>query len=172
MADAQERLDVLQGMTLLSVTAEASDLAKELVRAGALPANAADDAVPCCHCGCERRTISVDVELPPSSECSDATTDRSRLHEKWAEGTDYLHSRRTLGGETMNDPIVDEIRRIRDAHAARFNYDIRAIVRDLQEKQKRSGRKYVSYPPIRIEPKPALPAATSVPPAAEVPAPQ
>jgi hypothetical protein len=24
----------------------------------------------------------------------------------------------------MNDPIVDEIRKIRDAHAARFNYDI------------------------------------------------
>lgn len=45
----------------------------------------------------------------------------------------------------MNDPIVDEIRRIRDAHAARFNYDLDAIYRDLKEQEKRSGRKLVSY---------------------------
>jgi hypothetical protein len=31
----------------------------------------------------------------------------------------------------MNDPIVDEVRRIRDAHAARFNYDLEAILRDI-----------------------------------------
>lgn len=66
----------------------------------------------------------------------------------------------------MNDPIVDEVRRIRDAHAARFNYDLDAIFRDIQEKQKKSGRKYVSYPPIRIERKPALPTSASIPPAA------
>jgi hypothetical protein len=72
----------------------------------------------------------------------------------------------------MNDPIVDEIRRFRDAHAARFNYDLDAIVRDLQEKQKQSGRKYVSYPPVQIDPKPALPSATAVSPAAEAPTPQ
>lgn len=55
----------------------------------------------------------------------------------------------------MNDPIVEEVRRIRDAYAARFNYNVREMVRDLQEKQKRSGRKYVSYAPARIEPTPA-----------------
>jgi hypothetical protein len=69
----------------------------------------------------------------------------------------------------MNDPIVEEVRRVREAYAARFNYNLREMVRDLQEKQKRSGRKYVSYPPIRIEPKPALPAATAIPPAADAP---
>ena len=45
----------------------------------------------------------------------------------------------------MNDPIVDEVRRIRDAHAARFNYDPDAIFRDIKEQEKRSGRKYVSF---------------------------
>lgn len=44
-----------------------------------------------------------------------------------------------------SDPIVDEVRRARDAYAARFNYDLRAIFRDLKEKEKRSGRKVVSY---------------------------
>ncbi len=46
---------------------------------------------------------------------------------------------------SWSDPIVDEVRRARDAYAARFNYDLRAIFHDLKEKEKRSGRKTVSY---------------------------
>lgn len=42
---AQERLMVLQPMLVLETTSEALDLAKELLRAGALPATAADDAI-------------------------------------------------------------------------------------------------------------------------------
>jgi hypothetical protein len=45
---------------------------------------------------------------------------------------------------TWSDPIVDEVRRIRDAYAARFNYDLRAIYHDLKEQEKRSGRRVVS----------------------------
>jgi hypothetical protein len=44
----------------------------------------------------------------------------------------------------MSDPIVDEIRRIRDAHAARFNYDLDAIFQDIKEQEKRSGLNFVS----------------------------
>lgn len=46
---------------------------------------------------------------------------------------------------SWSDPIVDEVRRARDAYAARFNYDLWAIFRDLKEKEKQSGRKVVSY---------------------------
>jgi hypothetical protein len=42
---AQERLEALKAMTLLETPTEALDLAKELVRAGALPAKAAVDAL-------------------------------------------------------------------------------------------------------------------------------
>jgi hypothetical protein len=44
----------------------------------------------------------------------------------------------------MNDPIVDEVRRVRDAHAARFNYDLDAIFRDIKEREKKSGHKFVA----------------------------
>lgn len=44
----------------------------------------------------------------------------------------------------MTDPIVEEVRRIRDAHAARFNYDLDAIFRDIKEQEKRSGLKFVA----------------------------
>jgi len=46
---------------------------------------------------------------------------------------------------TWSDPIVDEVRRARDAYAARFNYDLKAIFRDLKEQEKRSGRQIISY---------------------------
>src|SRR5436853_1461212 len=42
---AQERLLVLRPMLVLETTAEALELAKELLRAGALPATATDDAL-------------------------------------------------------------------------------------------------------------------------------
>jgi hypothetical protein len=51
----------------------------------------------------------------------------------------------------MNDPIVDEVWRVREAHAARFNYDLDAIYRDIKEQEKRSGLKYVSYAPANSE---------------------
>jgi hypothetical protein len=44
------------------------------------------------------------------------------------------------------DPIIDEIRKFRDEHAAKFNYDIGAIVRDLQERQRAGGRQIISPP--------------------------
>ena len=42
-----------------------------------------------------------------------------------------------------SDPIVDEVRRVRDAHAARFDYDLDAIFRDIKEREKKSGLEFV-----------------------------
>ncbi len=41
------------------------------------------------------------------------------------------------------DPIVEEIRKVREEHAARFNYDLDAIYQDLIRMQQESGREYV-----------------------------
>ena len=49
------------------------------------------------------------------------------------------------------DPIVEEVRRIREEHAARFGYDLKAIYEDLKETERRSGRKTVSLPPKRLK---------------------
>ena len=48
------------------------------------------------------------------------------------------------------DPIVEEVRKAREAHAAKFNYDLQAIYRDLKAQEKHSGRTFVSYPPKPI----------------------
>ena len=45
------------------------------------------------------------------------------------------------------DEIVEEVRRIREENAAKFNHDIDAIVADARARQLASGRKTVSFPP-------------------------
>lgn len=46
---------------------------------------------------------------------------------------------------TWNDEIVEEVRRVREEHAAKFDYDISAICADIRRKQAESGRKIVSF---------------------------
>lgn len=58
------------------------------------------------------------------------------------------------------------MRKIRDAHAARFNYDLAAIYRDIKEREKErertTGRKFIP-PPRRAEPISAAAAIAPVP---------
>ena len=44
------------------------------------------------------------------------------------------------------DSIISEVRAARDAHAARFDYDVAAIFRDIRAMQEESGREYVRFP--------------------------
>ncbi len=45
------------------------------------------------------------------------------------------------------DPIVEEVRQHREAHASKFNYDLKKICKDLKEKEKNFGDRVVSLPP-------------------------
>jgi hypothetical protein len=45
------------------------------------------------------------------------------------------------------DPIVEEVRRVRERHAAKYGYDLDAICKALKEEQRQSRRKVVSLPP-------------------------
>jgi hypothetical protein len=51
-----------------------------------------------------------------------------------------------------DDPIIDEVRRIKAEIAAEFNYDLDALFEHLKRQERESGRTYVSLPPRRIEP--------------------
>jgi hypothetical protein len=46
-----------------------------------------------------------------------------------------------------DDPIVQEIRKVREEHAARFNFNLQAIADDLKKQQEDSGKAFVSLPP-------------------------
>jgi len=48
-----------------------------------------------------------------------------------------------------DDPIVEEVRKVRDAHAAKLGYDLRAIYEDFKERERRSNRPVVYLPAKR-----------------------
>jgi hypothetical protein len=47
----------------------------------------------------------------------------------------------------MKDEIVDQVRKAREQNAAKFNYDLRAIIADARKRQKTSGHRVVSFAP-------------------------
>ena len=49
------------------------------------------------------------------------------------------------------DPIIAELRAVRDTHAARFDYGVKAIFQDIRMQQEMSGRDYVRYPARRAD---------------------
>jgi hypothetical protein len=66
----------------------------------------------------------------------------------------------------IRDPIVDDVRAIREALAARFDFDIRKIVEDAQRRQASSQARVVSFqrPSQPLQPSGA---AIPVPPASK-----
>ena len=45
------------------------------------------------------------------------------------------------------DPIVEAVRKVREAHAAKFGYDLAAICTDLKAREKESDHPLVRRPP-------------------------
>jgi hypothetical protein len=48
------------------------------------------------------------------------------------------------------DPILKELREIRDEFAKEHGYDVKAIVAALQREEAESGRQVISLPPKRL----------------------
>ena len=52
--------------------------------------------------------------------------------------------------EPWRDPIVEEVRRVREKHAARFNYDLDAIAADIKTLEQDVADRLVMLPPHRL----------------------
>ena len=52
----------------------------------------------------------------------------------------------------FDDPIINEVRKVRAEIAARFNYDVSAIGAYYQELQTQSGMETVTRAPKRVRP--------------------
>lgn len=50
------------------------------------------------------------------------------------------------------DEIVEEVRKVRQEHAARFDYDLDAIVADFKKREQEGAHRVVSFPPRRPRP--------------------
>lgn len=59
----------------------------------------------------------------------------------------------------LNDEIVDEVRAVREAHAAKFGYDLRAIYEDLKKSEAAhiaAGHPFIPSPSVLPTPDSAL----------------
>jgi hypothetical protein len=45
------------------------------------------------------------------------------------------------------DEIVEDVRKVREQYASKFNHDLEAIYRDLREQEKKDAERVVSLPP-------------------------
>ena len=45
----------------------------------------------------------------------------------------------------MKDEVVAQVRQVREQQAAKFNYDLKAVVEDARKRQKDSGHQVVSF---------------------------
>ena len=50
------------------------------------------------------------------------------------------------------DPIVGEVRKARETHAARYNFELKAIYLDLKKAEQKSEHRKMSFSPKRIKP--------------------
>ena len=48
------------------------------------------------------------------------------------------------------DPVIAEVRAVRDGFAARAGHEVGAIFQRIREMQDESGREYVTYPARRV----------------------
>jgi hypothetical protein len=51
----------------------------------------------------------------------------------------------------VDDEIVEEIRRRRQAHAESLGYDLKQITKDIQRREKESGVPFVDRPPRKAQ---------------------
>lgn len=49
----------------------------------------------------------------------------------------------------LKDELVEEVRKARQAQAAKWNFDLKAILADARRRQEQSGRPVVSFAPKR-----------------------
>ena len=49
------------------------------------------------------------------------------------------------------DKIIEEVRKTRDEYAAKFNYNLDAIYKNIKKQEKKSRRKVVSLKPKKVE---------------------
>lgn len=64
---------------------------------------------------------------------------------------DHLHSRGVAGVDaSTSDPLLDEVRAIRDEYAKSLGYDFEAIVADLRSRQEQHPERVVSLPSKRV----------------------
>ena len=60
--------------------------------------------------------------------------------------------RSSSGTKLSDDPIVSDVRQVRERYLKSFNYDLRALFDDLKQQESLSDKTFTSYPARTVLP--------------------
>ena len=161
-AAAQQRLEVVSQLTVLEILPEANVLAQKLIDAGAVPPNSELDAqhiaiatahgVDCLvswnhkhivneHKREHIKSVCQEVGFQPITIC----TPMELMEDIQMKETPKKQPE--FDPETYTNPILEECYRIKAEISAQFDSmdELYTYLKAIQEEDKRSGKKYVSY---------------------------
>lgn len=165
-AAARARMEALAQVAVLDSSAEVGTLADELLDAGAIPRRASQAGL---HVAIAA-TNKVDYLVTWNLRHLASASARSAI-ERTCRRAGYRLTictpeelPETEGRTSCEDPIVAEVRAVRERLFAKHGGTVAGLFQHLREVQRTSGRTYVSYPPTRIEPEThqAIPAPSKV----------
>jgi len=145
---AARRMALLDGLGVLDVTDEATAMADMMLQSGLVPPRAAIDALHMAVAAVHGMDFLLTWRRSGVAAISAVRT-AAKFIESCGYTAPVVCSPYGLMGEGDVDPIVKEVRAARERLAAKFNYDVRAILEDARKRQRESGRKVVTLPPKR-----------------------
>lgn len=163
---ARAPLDALAHVAIIEPTAEAEALAERLFRAGTIPRRASQAGVHVAIAATNDVDYLVTWNLrhlanAPARSAIEQTCRRAGYRLTICTPAELPE---TEGRTSCDDPIVAEVRAVRESLFAKHGGTVAGLFKHLMDVQRTSGHTYVSYPPTRIEPETheALPAPSEV----------
>jgi hypothetical protein len=139
-AAAQSRLKIIENLPLLDITPEVADLASDLLSSRIIPRKAATDAAHIAIAAVHAMDFLLTWNCVhiANAAISRALVSACRKH---GSECPVIVWRIAM----FRDPIIDEVRRIRETEAAKHRFDVKAILAASKKRQRRSKHKVVSF---------------------------
>ncbi|NJK93485.1 MAG: type II toxin-antitoxin system VapC family toxin [Blastochloris sp.] len=141
---AAARLALLRKTTRLDITDEVGLLAQSLVAGGLIPDKAASDAIHIAVASVHKMDYLVTRNLKHITNPLILDRLRKAVHESGffllycAALTNCSRTMKTTDYPRIEpDEVIAEVRRIKTALAAKHNFDVKAMTRSLQEREKK-----------------------------------
>jgi len=149
---AARRMEALQGIPNLQFGRDVAALARRLVRSGALPPKARLDAAHVAVAAVNGMDYLLTWNLRHLANAALRGKIEGVCRDVGTVPPIILHAGGTHGAEVMTrrDPIVEEVRKHREAIAREHGNDLDAIIAAFQRQDASDDRATVSFPPKRL----------------------
>jgi len=149
---ASKRLAELAGISVLQTNEEARELARKFVNRWLFPKKAVEDAFHVAIATVQGMDFLLSWNCWHIANAEFAEQLRSICEQLGYKMPILCTPEQFMDTKRVKDEIVEEIRRVREEHAARFDYDVDAIYADLKRLEQQSSEPRISLGPRRIRP--------------------